>query len=105
MWRRTVLAHVLLLAVLADSTSADAVILLGFTDMKSRFALQLAVQGAAVRLARLGCQEVLNDFADQSGRPLGAKLAASGTSVADAFRALRFYDDARAWRCHAGTAL
>ena len=105
MWRRTVLAHVLFFGVLAGSTSADTVILLGFTDMKSRLAVQRAVQGAAVRLARPGCQDVLNDFADQSGRPLGTKLAASGNSVADAFRLLRFYDDRTARRCHAGKAL
>ena len=104
MWRRIVLAHVLFLGI-AGSTSADAVNLLGFTDMKSRLAVQRAVQGAAIRLARPGCQDVLNDFADQSGRPLGTKLAGSGNSVADAFRTLRFYDDRRARRCHAGKAL
>jgi hypothetical protein len=105
MWRRTVLAHILFIGVFAGSTRADAVILLGFRDINSQFAVQRAVQGAAVRLARPGCQAVLNDFVDQSGRPLGTTLAASGTSVADAFRKLRFYDDQRAPRCRAGTAL
>jgi hypothetical protein len=105
MWRRTVFAYILFFCVLAATTSADAVNLLGFTNMTSRLAVQRAVQGAAVRLARPGCQDVLNDLADQSGRALGTKLAASGTSVADAFRSLRFYDDARAWRCRTGTAL
>ena len=105
MWRRTVLAHVLFFGVLAGSTSAEEIILLGFTDINSRLVVQRAVEGAAVRLARPSCQDVLNDFADQSGRPLGTKLAASGTSVADAFKSLRFYDDRQAWRCRTGTAL
>ena len=105
MWRQTVLAHVLFFGVLAGSSSGDDIIFLGFTEINSRLAVQRAVEGAAVRLARRSCQDVLNDFADQSGRPLGTKLAASGTSVIDAFRSLRFYDGQRAWRCRTGTAL
>jgi len=105
MWCQTVLAHVLFFWVLAGSTSAEEIIFLGFTDINSRLAVQRAVEGAAERLARPGCQDVLNDFADQSGRPLGTRLAANGTSVADAFRSLRFYDDRQARRCRTGTAL
>lgn len=105
MWRTTVVAHVLCFGLLAGSARREAVIFLGFTDAMSRFAVRRAVQGAAVRLANPGCQDVLNDFADQSGRPLGTKLAASGNSVAGAFRVLRFYDDRSSRLCRAGKTL
>jgi hypothetical protein len=80
-------------------------VLLGFVDSDSRFAVQGAVKGAAARLARPGCQDVLSDFADISGHTLGTTLLASGRSPAEAFAALRFVDSHGELQCRNDTTL
>ena len=99
MWRQTVLICALLTGILAGRASAQTPVLFGFVDITLRLAVRQAAEGAAVRLARPGCQEVLSDFTDQSGQSLSTKLKASGTSPSDALSLLRFFDDRWAPQC------
>src|SRR5262245_20061986 len=79
--------------------------LLRFEEMNSRFAISQAVKGAANRLERRACQEVLSDFPDETGQSLSATLAASGKTPVDAFRLLWFVDDREAKQCEGGARL
>ena len=79
--------------------------LLGFVDSDRRFAVQGAVDGAAARLFRPRCQDVLSDFVDESGGSLRARLVATGMSPADAFATLRFVDSHGAPQCRTWTTL
>jgi hypothetical protein len=92
-------------AVVTGPAKAEPQVLLGFVNSDSRFAVEGAVEGAAARLSQPGCQEVLSDFPDQSGQSLGARLLARGSSVAEAFAALRFVDSRTAPQCSTGTVL
>src|SRR4029434_5826713 len=92
MWRCTAVLCTLSVAFVGGQAETAPQVLLGFVDSDSRFAVQGAVKGAAARLARPGCQDVLSDLADISGHPLGTTLLASGRSPAEAFAALRFVD-------------
>ena len=105
MWRRTVVIWALWAAFVANRADAAPQVLLGFVDSDSKFAVEGAVKGAAVRLARSSCQDVLSDFEDDSGRTLQTALLASGRSPAEAFAALRFVDSRTATQCQAGTTL
>jgi hypothetical protein len=75
---------------------AKTPVLIGFVEGEPRLAVWQAVEGAAARLSRPGCREVLSDFADESGQKLQTKLPASGRSPAHALTALRFFDDGAA---------
>lgn len=92
-------------ALLAGRASAQTPFIHGFGDIETRLAMRLAIQGAAARLARPACQDVLADFADESGQPLSTKLAISGQRPVDAFGLLRFLNDRRAPRCQWGGTL
>ncbi len=105
MWRRTVVIGALWAGVLADPAEVESQVLLGFVDSDRRFAVQGAVDGAAARLSRPSCQDVLSDFADESGQSLRTTLLARGSSPAEAFSALRFIDSHAAPQCGAGTTL
>ena len=104
MWRRLFM-WVLWAAVIAIPTDAKPQVLLGFVDSDTKFAVQGAVEGAAARLSHPGCQEVLADFADESGQDLRTRLLARGMSPADAFASLRLVDSQRAPQCRTGTTL
>ena len=104
MWRRAVV-WALWAGVFADPAGAEPQVLLEFVDSDSRFAVQGAVDGAAARLSRASCQEVLSDFTDESGQSLQTRLLARGSSPAEAFAALRFVDSDKARQCSAGTTL
>jgi hypothetical protein len=104
MWRRAVV-WAFGVAVVAGPAEAKPQILLGFVDSDMRFAVQGAVEGAAARLSRASCQEVLSDFADESGRTLWTTLLGRGSSPAGAFAALRFVDSHTAPQCSTGTTL
>ena len=86
-------------ALLAGRASAQTPGRFRFRDIETLVAMRLAVEGAATRLARPGCQELFADFADASGQRLSTKLVASGKSPADAFSLLRFLDDRTAPQC------
>ena len=60
---------------------------------QERFAIERAVAGAARRLADPGCQRVLDDFADGSGRTLADALAELGKTPVEFFNDLYFVDD------------
>ena len=100
-----VVVWALWVGIFADSAGAEPQVLLDFVDSDRRFAVQGAVDGAAARLARQSCQEVLSDLADQSGQSLQTRLLARGSSPAEAFAALRFIDSHAAPQCTAGTTL
>jgi hypothetical protein len=104
MWRCAVI-WAFGVAVVASPAGAEGQVLLGFVDSDTRFAVQGAVEGAAARLSRPSCQEVLSDFTDESDRSLLTPLLATGRSPADMFAALRFVDSGRAPQCKAGTVL
>ena len=105
MGRRAVFMWGLWAAMIAAPPDAETQVLLGFVDVNARFAVQGAVKGASVRLARPSCQRVLSDFADQSGRDLETRLLASGRSPAEALAALRFVESREAPQCSSGTIL
>ena len=105
MWRRTAVVWVLWAGIFADPAGAEPQVLLGFVDSDRRFAVQGTVDGAAARLSRPSCQDVLADFADESGQSLRTRLLARGNSPAEAFSALRFVDSHSAPQCSAGTTL
>ena len=85
--------------------SAQRPVLMGFLDGYAQLAVWQAVEGAADRLGRLGCREVLSDFTDESGQRLETKLLASGRSPARALTALRFFDNGAAPQCQNGTVM
>jgi hypothetical protein len=100
-----VVSHAVVLMALTATASAQPPVLIGFEEKETRFAVRRAVEQAAARLADPHCQEVLSDFADESGQPLGVKLQASGRTPAQALRVLRFFDDGMAPQCQAGTVM
>ena len=105
MWRHRVLACALLTGTLTGRVSAQTPVFFGFPDRETQFFVGLAVEGAAARLGRPGCQDVFDDFTDASGQRLSTPLAASGRSPADAFALLRFYDDRHAPQCRTGVTV
>jgi hypothetical protein len=105
MWRRSAAIGVLWAGVMVGPAEAKPQVLLGFVNSDSRFAVEGTVQGAAARLSRPGCQDVLADFADESGVTLQERLVGRGSSVAEAFAALRFVDSRTAPQCSTGTIL
>jgi hypothetical protein len=100
-----VLACALMIALMVGRASAQTPGIYGFRDIETRLAMRLAIEGAATRLARPGCQDVLAEFADESGQRLSTKLATSGQRPLDAFGGLRFLDDRLALRCRRGSTL
>ena len=105
MWYRRFLACALLAGILASRASAQTPVLFGFVEGDTQFAVRRAIEGAAARLARPGCQELVTDFMDAAGQRLSTSLAARGKSPAEAFAVLRFVDDGAAPQCRAGKTL
>jgi len=105
MWREAVLTQVLVIGILDTCAVAQTPTLLRFEDKQSRFAISQAIKGAAIRLERRACQEVLSDFTDETGQSLSATLAASGRTPVEAFGLLWFVDDPRAPQCESGARL
>ena len=105
MWRRAVCMWGLWAGIIAGPSNAGAQVLLGFVDSNARFAVQGAFEGAAARLSRQACQEVLADFADESGEDLRTRLLAKRKGPVDAFAALRLVDSRRAPQCRTGATL
>ena len=69
-------------------------------DNPSRGMVRRAVLGAARRLERPDCAELLNDFADGSGRPLSEAPALAGTTPSQYLvEAVWFVDGAEAPQC------
>lgn len=62
-------------------------------------AVRQAVKGAARRLARPGCQELLREFTDAAGRPLLATLEERGLAPERYIERMRFYDGTIHRRC------
>lgn len=91
---RAAVVWVLWAGVFAHPARPEAQVL-GFVDSDRRFAVQGAVDGAAARLSRPSCQDVLSDFADESGQSLRTTPLARGSSPAKTFSALRFVDSLR----------
>ena len=54
-----------------------------FLDGKARMAVAAAVDGARLRLEDARCRTLLTEFGDADGRPLTAKLEATGQTAAD----------------------
>ena len=100
-----VLACALMTGLMVGGASAQTPGIYGFRDIETRVAVRLAVEGAAARLARPGCQDVFADFEDESGQLLSTKLATNGQRPLDAFGRLRFLDDRGAPRCRWGGTL
>lgn len=102
---RTVLICTVVTAILVGRAGAQTPGLFQFPDNETRFAVRLAVEGAAARLARPRCQDLFADFSDESGQRLSTVLLASGRNPADAFALLRFLDERDAPQCRRGMAL
>ena len=100
-----VVSHAVVVMALTGTASAQSPALIGFEEGDARLAVGRAVERAAARLADPRCQEVLSDFADESGQPLAATLRASGRTPAQALRNLRFFDDDMAPQCQTGTVM
>jgi hypothetical protein len=103
MWRATVIAYALVTSVLVGRADAQTPVVFGFVDASVRFAVVRATKGAAARLVRPGCQQLLSDFANTSGHALLSALEASGRSPTEVFSQLRFVDDSGARQCRART--
>lgn len=72
-------------------------------DPVARLALRRAIVGAAGRLERDECRQVLTDFPDRSGRPLTVNLDASGHSASEyLLQHVWFVDDSDAAQCQGG---
>jgi hypothetical protein len=100
-----VVSHAVVLMALTGTGSAQTPVLIGFEDGEARLAVRRAVERAAARLADPRCQDVLSDFADESGQPLAAKLQASGRTPGQALKGLRFFDHGMAPQCQTGTVM
>jgi hypothetical protein len=61
-------------------------------DTRARFAVGLALEGAARRLEHPECQALLDEFGDASGRRLRASLAESGVGASAYLGRVFFYD-------------
>jgi hypothetical protein len=61
--------------------------------------VNLAVQGAARRLARQSCALILSDFEDRPGRTLSMRLDGQHMSVTEHIAALRFVDASMSPSC------
>jgi hypothetical protein len=57
-----------------------------------RMAVAQAIRGAALKLARPGCQGLLDEFTDAQGRPLRAALEAQGLEAGAFLDRVLFYD-------------
>jgi hypothetical protein len=62
------------------------------TDVRERWVVARAIQGAARQLAEPQCQGLFDEFADASGQPLRATLDAQGLSGPDYLARVFFYD-------------
>jgi hypothetical protein len=91
--------------IVAGRANAQTPVLLGFMESDIRVAVRRAVEGAAGRLARPGCQDLFADFTDEGGQRLSTTLAATGNSPTEALSVLRFFDDGAAPQCRAGRTL
>jgi hypothetical protein len=89
----------------AGHASAQTPAIFQFLDIETLVAVRLAVEGATTRLARPGCQDLLADFADESGQRLSTSLVATGKPPADAFASLRFFDARGARQCRSSGTL
>jgi hypothetical protein len=94
-----ILACALMTALMVARASAQTPRIHGFRDVETRVAVRLAVEGAAARLARPGCQDLFTDFEDESGQRLSTRLETSGKPAVDAFGSLRFLDAGGAPQC------
>jgi hypothetical protein len=80
-----------LVAVGAVTTAGDAPNV-RLVHNSERFAVARALDAAAHRLGRQGCQALLDEFADTSGRPLRASLEEVGLSAPEYLGRIFFYD-------------
>jgi len=72
-------------------------------DLRTRFALGIALDDAARALARPRCLEVLDRFRDAAGEPLRLRLSARGTDAPGFLRELVFYEGTGKAACRAGS--
>jgi hypothetical protein len=68
-------------------------------------AVRRALAGAARRLEKERCREVLSDFEDQQGRPLHARLAELGVSGADYLARIVFREGWATGQCEGNERL
>ena len=94
-----VLVCALITALMTGYAHAQPPGIYGFRDIETRLAMQLAVEGAATRIARPGCQELFTDFNDGSGQRLSTRLTKSRKSPHEAFGSLQFFDARGAPEC------
>jgi len=102
--RLTLLACILVAAA-SGRASAQMPDRFRVPEDETGFAVRLAVEGAATRLAGAGCRELFADFSDATGQRLSTTLAASGKSPAEAFGLLRFSDNRETPLCRSGVTL
>jgi hypothetical protein len=93
---------VLTAAVLTVAPSAGAGSKPSPLSTQSLRAVEWARVGAAVKLKKLECQEVLADFTDAEGHRLRENLAARGLSAADYLLTITFVDGAATRSCRLG---
>jgi hypothetical protein len=89
----------------AGRASAQTPELFRFPEGETGFAVRLAVEGAATRLARPTCQDLFADFTDAAGQHLSTTLMASGSGPGDTFGLLQFVDASDAPLCRWGVTL
>jgi len=72
-----------------------------FVDRKLGGALESSLEEAARRLSDSRCQELLGDYTDGAGRPLGENLRAIGQSMPGYLTLVLFYDGSGTEPCEA----
>ena len=100
-----VVTGAVMLITMTGTASGQTPVLLQFVERDSAFAVQRSADGAAARLARPACQDVLGDFTDVAGERLSIVLAKKGVTALEAFGRIRLVDHSAAPQCHAGPTL
>ena len=91
-WRPRALLAAALVAAGPQAAPAADYRNVRLTDSRGRFALGLALDASARELEQPGCQALLDEFEDVSGRPLRAALEESGVSASAYLGRVFFYD-------------
>jgi hypothetical protein len=92
--RRSALVAAAMLAAGSHVALAGDFTTVHLNDSRSRFALGLALERSARRLEHPDCQALLDEFSDESGRPLRASLEETGLGAAAFLSHGVFFHDA-----------
>jgi len=106
MWRRILVATVIALGVIPGIASAQVQVpTVMIPNVTTRYTVARAIDGALRRLESASCQQVLDEFATESGATLRAVLDRSNVTAAEFLSRLRFADGKDMSQCTRNQAL